>query len=48
MWVPDVYQGAPTAVTLLISGAPKLAAFGITFRILVEALSGQARTGSRC
>jgi len=42
MWVPDVYQGAPTAVTLLISGAPKLAAFGITFRILVEALSGQA------
>jgi NADH-quinone oxidoreductase subunit N len=42
MWVPDVYQGAPTAVTLLISGAPKLAAFGITFRILVEGLSGQA------
>jgi NADH-quinone oxidoreductase subunit N len=39
-WVPDVYQGAPTAVTLLISGAPKLAAFGITFRILVEGLSG--------
>ena len=27
MWVPDVYQGAPTAVTLLIGGAPKLAAF---------------------
>jgi NADH-quinone oxidoreductase subunit N len=42
MWVPDVYQGAPTAVTLLISGAPKLGAFGITFRVLVEALSGQA------
>ena len=42
MWVPDVYQGAPTAVTLLISGAPKLAAFGITFRILIEGLSGQA------
>jgi NADH-quinone oxidoreductase subunit N len=42
MWVPDVYQGAPTAVTLLISGAPKLAAFGITFRILVEGLSGLA------
>ena len=40
MWVPDVYQGAPTAVTLLISGAPKLGAFGITFRILVEGLSG--------
>ena len=30
MWVPDVYQGAPTAVTLLIAGAPKLAAFAIT------------------
>ena len=43
MWVPDVYQGAPTAVTLLISAAPKLAAFGITFRILVEGLSGQAK-----
>ena len=42
MWVPDVYQGAPTAVTLLISGAPKLGAFGITFRILVEGLSGLA------
>jgi NADH-quinone oxidoreductase subunit N len=42
MWVPDVYQGAPTAVTLLISGAPKLAAFGITYRILVESLSGLA------
>ncbi|HEX7687447.1 MAG TPA: NADH-quinone oxidoreductase subunit NuoN [Burkholderiaceae bacterium] len=40
MWVPDVYQGAPTAVTLLISGAPKLAAFAISFRILVEGLSG--------
>jgi NADH-quinone oxidoreductase subunit N len=32
MWVPDVYQGAPTAVTLLIAGAPKLAAFAITIR----------------
>jgi NADH-quinone oxidoreductase subunit N len=42
MWVPDVYHGAPTAVTLLIAGAPKLAAFGITYRILVEGLSGLA------
>ena len=42
MWVPDVYQGAPTAVTLLISAAPKLAAFAITIRILVEGLSGLA------
>jgi NADH-quinone oxidoreductase subunit N len=38
MWVPDVYQGAPTAVTLLIGGAPKLAAFAITIRLLVESM----------
>jgi NADH-quinone oxidoreductase subunit N len=38
MWVPDVYQGAPTAVTLMIGGAPKLAAFAITIRLLVQAL----------
>lgn len=38
MWVPDVYQGAPTAVTLLIGTAPKLAAFAITIRLLVEGL----------
>ncbi len=38
MWVPDVYQGAPTAVTLLLGGAPKLAAFVMCFRMLVEAL----------
>ncbi|MEI8326563.1 MAG: NADH-quinone oxidoreductase subunit NuoN [Betaproteobacteria bacterium] len=38
MWVPDVYQGAPTSVTLLIGGAPKLAAFAITMRLLVEGL----------
>ena len=42
MWVPDVYQGAPTAVTLLVAGAPKLAAFAITFRMLVEGMSGLA------
>jgi len=42
MWVPDVYQGAPTAVTLMIGGAPKLAAFAITIRVLVEGLSGLA------
>lgn len=42
MWVPDVYQGAPTAVTLMIAGAPKLAAFAITIRLLVEGLSGLA------
>lgn len=42
MWVPDVYQGAPTAVTLLIGGAPKLAAFAITVRLLVEGMLGMA------
>jgi NADH-quinone oxidoreductase subunit N len=38
MWVPDVYHGAPTAVTLMIGGAPKLAAFAICIRLLVEGL----------
>jgi NADH-quinone oxidoreductase subunit N len=38
MWVPDVYQGAPTSMTLFIASAPKIAAFGIMMRILVEAL----------
>ena len=42
MWLPDVYHGAPTAVTVLIAGAPKLAAFAMTFRLLVEGLSGVA------
>src|SRR6478735_964020 len=38
MWVPDVYQGAPTAITLLIGAAPELAAFAIIIRLLVDAL----------
>ena len=38
MWVPDVYHGAPTAMTMLIGSAPKLAAFAFTARILVEGL----------
>ncbi|GGB83264.1 NADH-quinone oxidoreductase subunit NuoN [Pseudoduganella buxea] len=38
MWVPDVYQGAPTSVTLLLGAAPKLATFAITMRLLVEGL----------
>ncbi len=42
MWVPDVYQGAPTAATLLVAGAPKLAAFAITIRLLVEGLINTA------
>jgi NADH-quinone oxidoreductase subunit N len=38
MWVPDVYDGSPTAVTLLIASAPKLAALGMALRIMVEAM----------
>ena len=38
MWVPDVYQGAPTPITMLIGSAPKLAIFAVGFRILVEGL----------
>jgi len=38
MWIPDVYHGAPTAITLMIGGAPKLAAFAMTIRLLVEGL----------
>ena len=40
MWVPDVYGGAPTAVTLALAAAPKLAAFAITMRLLVSGLGG--------
>jgi len=42
MWVPDVVQGAPTAVTLLLGGAPKLATFAMVIRILVEGLPSMA------
>ena len=38
MWVPDVYQGAPTAVALMIGGAPKLAVFAMMMRLLVDGL----------
>jgi NADH-quinone oxidoreductase subunit N len=38
MWIPDVYQGAPTAVTIIIGTAPELAAFAIAIRLLVEGL----------
>jgi NADH-quinone oxidoreductase subunit N len=40
MWIPDVYQGAPTAVTLFIGSAPKLAAFAFVMRLLVQGLQG--------
>lgn len=42
MWIPDVYQGAPTTATLLIAGAPKLAAFAIMMRLLVDGMLGLA------
>jgi NADH-quinone oxidoreductase subunit N len=42
MWVPDVYQGAPTAMTLLIGAAPKFAAFAIVIRLLVSGMFGVA------
>lgn len=42
MWIPDVYQGAPTAVTLTIASAPKLAAFAMTLRLLVETMNAVA------
>ena len=38
MWIPDVYQGAPTAVTLFIATAPELAAFAMAMRLLVNGL----------
>ena len=40
MWIPDVYQGAPTAVTLFIGSAPKIAAFAFVMRLLVQGLEG--------
>jgi NADH-quinone oxidoreductase subunit N len=42
MWVPDVYQGAPTVVTLLIGSAPELAGFALVLRIVVQALGAHA------
>jgi NADH-quinone oxidoreductase subunit N len=40
MWVPDVYQGAPTAITLFIGTAPKIAYFAFFMRLLVSGLQG--------
>jgi NADH-quinone oxidoreductase subunit N len=40
MWLPDVYHGAPTAVTLYIGSAPKIAAFAMLMRLLVDGLMG--------
>jgi NADH-quinone oxidoreductase subunit N len=38
MWVPDVYEGSPTAVTLFIASAPKIAAFAMAIRLLVDGM----------
>ena len=43
MWIPDVYHGAPTSVTLFIGSAPKLAAFAIVMRLLVNGLITMAQ-----
>ena len=40
MWIPDVYEGAPTPVTLFLGTAPKLSGFAIAFRLLVEGMEG--------
>ncbi|WP_321324069.1 NADH-quinone oxidoreductase subunit NuoN [Thiomicrorhabdus sp.] len=40
MWMPDVYQGSPTAVTLYLGTAPKLAGFAMLYRLLEQALPG--------
>lgn len=42
MWIPDVYQGSPTAVTIFIGSAPKLAAFGMAYRLLGAGLGDLA------
>lgn len=38
MWIPDIYQGAPTNITLLIGTTPKIAAFGMAYRLLHDTL----------
>jgi NADH-quinone oxidoreductase subunit N len=46
MWVPDVYQGSLTSITVLISSIPKFAAFAMTIRLLVQGLHPLARDWS--
>lgn len=47
MWVPDVYQGSPTAITLLVGSVPKFAAFAMTIRLLVQGLQPLAEDWSQ-
>lgn len=44
MWVPDVYQGAPSSVTLFVASAPKLASFAVAFRLLAGGLGNVSTT----
>ena len=44
-WVPDVYHGAPTPVTLFLAAAPKLGSFALAFRLLAEGLGAVHATG---
>jgi NADH-quinone oxidoreductase subunit N len=44
MWVPDVYHGAPSAVTLFVATAPKIASFALAFRLLTEGLGNISDT----
>ncbi len=43
MWVPDVYDGSPTPVTMFLGTAPKIAAFAMMIRLLVEGLGGMSQ-----
>ena len=45
MWVPDVYHGAPTPVTLFLGSAPKIAAFALAMRMLVYGMEPLAGSG---
>jgi NADH-quinone oxidoreductase subunit N len=47
MWVPDVYHGAPTSVTLFVGTAPKIASFALAFRLLSHGLAGPAAEWSQ-
>jgi NADH-quinone oxidoreductase subunit N len=46
MWVPDVYNGAPTAVTLFLGNAPKVAAFALAYRLFADGLTPAANDWS--
>ncbi len=47
MWLPDVYQGAPTSVTLFIGTAPKIAYFALALRLLAHGMSGSVMEWSQ-